>query len=329
VDEILFDDSGLRATGVRLHTTAPWTDYGNTVVDPSNLGIADGESVTIEANDIILSAGTIGTTRILLDTAKANPAVANPHIGRGLVLHVSFPLLGLFDHTINLLEGLDSATFCAAFGVTPGFIYETMGGLPAYGAVMVPGSGKQIYDELVHFNDYVGFGCTLIDTPSDDNRVFLDENGDTALHYALSDADKERFRIGVGIGIKMMFLAGAKQVVIPTNENVLGLPNFDPMEVTYLTDISQADTVEQNLQFVPNRTVLTSAHCQATNKMGPNTSGAVSLNHRLWAANGEEVPNVYVMDSSIFPTSVGANPMQSLYTIAKIFSERLLDGLPA
>jgi hypothetical protein len=329
VDEILFDESGLRATGLRLHTTAPWTDYGNTIVDPSNLGIADGESVTIEANDIILSAGTIGTTRILLDTAKANPAVANPHIGHGLVLHVSFPLLGLFDHTINLLEGLDSATFCAAFGVTPGFIYETMGGLPAYGAVMVPGSGKQIYDELVHFNDYVGFGCSLIDTPSDDNRVFLDENGDTALHYALSDSDKERFRIGVGIDIKMMFLAGAKQVVIPTNENVLGLPDFDPMEVTYLTDISQADTVEQNLQFVPNRTVLTSAHCQATNKMGPNTSGAVSLNHRLWAANGEEVPNVYVMDSSIFPTSVGANPMQSLYTIAKIFSERLLDGLPA
>ena len=52
------------------------------------------------------------------------------------------------------------------------------------------------------------------------------------------------------------------------------------------------------------------------------------LRNCLWAANGEEVPNVYVMDSSIFPTSVGANPMQSLYSIAKIFSERLLNGLP-
>ncbi len=159
VDEILFDESGTRATGVRLHTTAPWTDFGNTIVDPSNLGITPGDSVTIEANDIVLSAGTIGTTRILLNTAAVNPAVANPLIGRGLVLHVSFPLLGRFEHTINLLEGLDSATFCAAFGVTPGFIFETMGGLPAYGAVMVPGNGKQIYDELAHFNDYAGFGC--------------------------------------------------------------------------------------------------------------------------------------------------------------------------
>jgi choline dehydrogenase-like flavoprotein len=329
VDEILFDESGTRATGVRLHTTAPWTDYGNTVVDASKLGIDPGVAVTIEADNVVVSAGTIGTTRILLNTAKTNPTVANPAIGRGLILHPSFPLLGLFDRTINLLEGLDSATFCSAFGVTPGFIYETMAGLPAYGALLVPGSGKQIYDEMVRFNDYVGFGCMLVDTPSEDNRVMLDDSGETVLQYALSDADKDRFRIGVAIGIRMMFLAGAKKVIIPSNENVLGLPDFDPMVGTYLTDISQADLVEANIQFLPNRTILTSAHLQASNKMGPKDKGVVSLNHRLWAADGTEIPNVYVMDSSIFPTSVGANPMQSLYSIAKIFSERLIAGIPS
>jgi choline dehydrogenase-like flavoprotein len=41
----------------------------------------------------------------------------------------------------------------------------------------------------------------------------------------------------------------------------------------------------------------------------------------------QEIPNLYVMDSSIFPTSVGANPMQSIYTFAKIFSDRLIHGL--
>ena len=139
---------------------------------------------------MISSAGTIGTTRILLNTAKTNPAVDNPAIGRGLILHPSFPLMGLFDRTINLLEGLDSATYCAAFGVTPGFIYETMGGLPAYGAVLVPGSGKQVFDELVQYNNYAGFGCMLVDTPSSDNRVMLDENDGTVLQYTLTEADK-------------------------------------------------------------------------------------------------------------------------------------------
>ena len=197
---------------------------------------------------------------------------------------------------------------------------------PAYGAVLVPGSGKQVFDELVQYNNYAGFGCMLVDTPSSDNRVMLDDNDDTVLQYTLSDADKDRFRIGVAIGIRMMFLAGATKVIIPSNENVLGLPDFDPMVGTYLTDIAQADLVGENIEFVPNRTILTSAHLQATNKMGPNETGVVSLNHRLWATDGTEVPNVYVMDSSIFPTSVGANPMQSLYSIAKIFSERLLNG---
>lgn len=326
VDEIIFDDGGLRATGVRFHVTEPWTEQGNTIVDPSNLGIKPGESVTIEANDIVLSAGAIGTSQILLNTARSNPAVANPAIGRGLILHPSFPLLGLFDKTINLLEGLDSATYCASFGVTPGFIFESMAGLPAYGALLVPGDGRQVYEELAQFNNYVGFGCMLVDTPSDDNRVTLDDSGDTILEYALSDSDKERFRTGVAIGIRMMFLAGAKKVIVPSNENILDLPDFDPMVGTYLTDITQADVVQDVIDFTPNRTILTAAHLQATNKMGPKGAGVVSLNHRLWAANGEEVPNVYVMDSSIFPTSVGANPMQSIYSIAKIFSERLIDN---
>jgi hypothetical protein len=329
VDEILFDSSGLRATGVKLHVTAPWTEYGNTVVDPSGLRIPVGEPVSIEAQNVILAAGTIGTTRILLNTAKTNPTVNNPRIGRGLILHPSFPLLGLFDETINLLEGLDSATYVSSFGVTPGFIFETMAGLPAYGAILVPGTGNQVFEEMSKFNDYVGFGCMLVDTPSDNNRITLDSQGNTVLEYALSESDKERFRVGVAIGVRMMFLAGAKKVIIPSNENVLGVAGFDPMIGTYLTNIGQADLVEKNIQFTPNRTVLTSAHLQATNKMGPASKSVVSLNHRLWATNGQEVPNVYVMDSSIFPTSVGANPMQTLYAIAKIFSERLIQGLPS
>jgi choline dehydrogenase-like flavoprotein len=328
VDAIMFDASGTRATGVTLHMTAPWTDYGNTVVDPSKLGIPPDVPVSIAAENIVLSAGTIGTTRVLLNSAKANPAIANDRIGRGLILHPSVPLLGLFDKVIDLLEGLDSATYVSSFGASPGFIYETMAGLPAYGALLVPGSGKQVYEEMARFNNYVGFGCMLVDTPSEGNRVVLDETGDTVLEYTLSDSDKARFRTGVAIGVRMMFLAGAKKVIIPSNENVLGVENFDPMVGTYFTDIKQADLIDENLKFIPNRNILTSAHLQATNKMGPSGTGVVSLNHRLWAADGKEVPNVYVMDSSIFPTSVGANPMQSLYTIAKIFSERLIEGIP-
>jgi choline dehydrogenase-like flavoprotein len=228
-----------------------------------------------------------------------------------------------------LLQGLDSATFVDAFGVTPGFIFETMGGLPAYGAVLVPGSGRQVYEVLSQFNLSAGFGVMLVDTVSDGNCVALDPTGNVVVTYALSEADKQRFRTGAALAVRMMFLAGAKTVIIPSNENFLRASNFDPMRGAYLTDIRQADLVERNLEFIPNRTLLTAAHLQATNKIGPSPDlSVVSTRQRVWnVLTRNEIPNLYVMDSSIFPTSVGANPMQTIYTFAKIFSDRLLAGM--
>jgi GMC oxidoreductase len=333
VDAIRFapmsDGKNVRAIGATLTLNPPWTEYGNAVVDPCQLQIPPGRTVSIDAENVVLAAGTIGTTRILLNSAKSTPAIANPRIGKGLIMHPSIPLIGVFDRQINLLEGLDSATFVDAFGVQPGFIFETMAGLPAYGAIMIPGTGRQVYERISQFNQSAGFGAMLVDTPSDANCVTLDDQGDVVIHYQLSAADKTRFRTGVAIGIRMMFLAGAKEVILPSNENFLKQTDFDPTQGVYLTDIQQADLVEQNLAFLPNRTLLTAAHLQATNKMGPAPDVAVvSTRQRVWnVLTAEEVPNLYVMDSSIFPTSVGANPMQAIYTFARIFSERLIHGM--
>lgn len=332
VNEVLFetapDGRNVHATGVSLTINEPWTDYHNTVVDPSGLGIPYGTVVTIDARDVVLAAGTIGTTRVLLNTAKTTPAIDNPRIGKGLILHPSVPLIGQFGYDINLLEGLDSATFVDAFGVMPGFIFETMSGLPAYGALLIPGDGADVYENICKFNRSAGFGVMLVDTPSESNCITLDAQGNPVIQYALSDSDKSRFRTGVATAIRMMFLAGAKKVIIPSNENFLLQPGFDPMRGVYLTKIEEADLVERNLEFTPNRTMLTSAHLQATNKIGPRPEIAVvSTRQRVWnVLTGKEVPNLYVMDSSIFPTSVGANPMQSIYTFARIFAERFIFG---
>lgn len=321
----------VRAIGVSFTTLAPWTEMGNTIVDPCGLNIPIGTTVTIDAENVILSAGTIGTTRILLNSGKNTPSLTNPSIGKGLILHPSIPLIGVFSECINLLQGLDSATFVDSFGVAPGFIFETMTGLPAYGALLVPGSGQQVYDVISQFNNSAGFGVMLVDEPVSTNCVQLSQQGDVELVYAFTPNDKKRLATGLAIAIRMMFLAGAKQVIIPSNENFLGLENFNPMQGVFLTDITQADLVQQNIQFLPNRTLITSAHLQGTNKIGPDPAKAVvSTNQRVWnAVNSHEIPNLYVCDSSIHPTSIGANPMQSIYTFAKILADRLIHGMDA
>ena len=45
----------------------------------------------------------------------------------------------------------------------------------------------------------------------------------------------------------------------------------------------------------------------------------VNPDHQVWGVDG-----LYVCDSSIFPSSVGANPMQTIYTVAKLFADRLV-----
>jgi choline dehydrogenase-like flavoprotein len=46
-------------------------------------------------------------------------------------------------------------------------------------------------------------------------------------------------------------------------------------------------------------------------------SSVVARDFRVWGTQ-----NLYVVDGSIFPTSIGANPMQSIYTFAKVFADR-------
>jgi choline dehydrogenase-like flavoprotein len=158
----------------------------------------------------------------------------------------------------------------------------------------------------------------LIDTPSPENRVVLDSDGEPRVEYTLSAGDKERFRRGVAVAARAMFLARAKRVYLPTTEDILGAESNDQLSPAVLSTIDQVDQVEKRLQFIPNRSIVTSAHMQGTNKMGSSPrDSVVSKDFRVWGTE-----RLYVVDGSVFPTSIGANPMQSIYTFAKIFADR-------
>jgi len=190
---------------------------------------------------------------------------------------------------------------------------------PAYAALMSPGPAMHTFDVVRSFPRLAGFGVMLIDSSSPDNRLVLDENGEPRIEYRLSEADKARFREGIAQAVRIMFRAGAEKVYLPTTENILGTPNESQPEPVVLTSIRQADLVEEKFRLISDRSILTSAHMQATDKMGyaPETS-VVGRDFHVWGT-----ANLYVVDGSVFPTSIGANPMQSIYTFAKIFADRM------
>lgn len=312
VRRVLFAGQGdnRRALGVEVQTRRTIPESG-AIADPNNLKIPTGEVFTIHAKTIILSAGALGSPAILLRSG-----LKNDQIGRGIVLHPSMPIMGRFDHHIDVLTGTEASVYVDDHLADRGYALESMADQPLYAAIMSPGPALHSYDMVKAFRDLAGFGVMLVDTPQPDNRIQLDQNGAPEITYALSEPDKLRFAEGVAAAIRIMFKAGAKEVYLPTTENILGEPSASSgLRPQVLTSPDQAAIVAKNLHFVPNRTMVTSAHMQATDKMGstPNNS-VVAQDFHVWGTQG-----LYVVDGSLFPTSVGANPMQSIYTIAKIF----------
>ena len=322
VRRVLFENQSgrQRAVGVEVRMRAPIPEAG-TIADPNDLKIPPGQTFTVRAKTVILSAGALGSPTVLLRSG-----VNNDQIGRGMVLHPSMPIMGRFDHHIDVLTGTEASVYVDDRLVDRGYALESMADQPLYAALMSPGPALHSLEMIEAFRDLAGFGVMLIDTPQAENRIVLDESGAPQIDYTLSESDKRRFAEGIAEAIRVMFKSGAKQVYLPTTENILGLGGGGTsptkglqigLQPQILTSAEQAALVEKNLKFISNRSVVTSAHMQGTNKMGAHhEDSVVGQDFHVWGTD-----NLYVVDGSIFPTSVGANPMQSIYTIAKIFAD--------
>jgi choline dehydrogenase-like flavoprotein len=314
VRRVLFESKGddRRAIGVEVQMRSTIPEAG-AIADPNHLQIGAGETFVVHAKTVILSAGALGSSTILLRSG-----LKNDQIGRGIVLHPSMPIMGRFDHHIDVLTGTEASVYVDDHLADRGYALESMADQPLYAAIMSPGPALHSYEMIKAFRDLAGFGVMLIDTPQANNRILLDEGGAPQIDYTLSDPDKQRFAEGVGEAIRIMFKAGAKEVYLPTTENILGEQSASAeLRPQVVTSPDQAAIIEKNLHFIANRTMVTSAHMQATNKMGSSLrNSVVGQDFHVWGTQG-----LYVVDGSIFPTSVGANPMQSIYTIAKVFAD--------
>ena len=315
VQRVLFEDRGGQQTavGVELRTRTPIHEDG-VIPDPNGFALPAGETITIHARTVILAAGALGSPTILLHSG-----IANDQIGRGVILHPSMPVIGKFDHTIDALAGTQASVYVDDYLITRGYAFESMSASPAYAALMSPGSAMHTFQMVHSYKNLAGFGVMLIDTVSPTNRLSLDAHGDPHIDYHLSTADKARFRKGIAEAVRMMFLAGASEVYLPTTEDILGTHPTSQLQPVVLTNIRQAGLVEKNLQFIPNRSIVTSAHMQATDKMGASPQDSVvGRDFHVWGTS-----KLYVVDGSVFPTSVGANPMQTIYTFAKLFADQI------
>jgi choline dehydrogenase-like flavoprotein len=259
---------------------------------------------------VIISAGAIETPALLQRSNHPDP---HGRIGRGLVLHPSLPFVGRAATEVAGHRGVEGTMYSDHFAESDGFYFECLFGHPLYGAAVLPGIGGPHFELMLSYRKLFGFGAMLVDDSADDNLVRWDARRErTRISYRLTEADALRLRKAARIGVEMLFAAGAEEAWI-ASEEPLG-----PLPTAHFRNASEAAHAAL-LRFVPHRTTLTSAHAQATTRMGADPRRA-TLNAR---GETHAVPNVIVCDSSAFPGSCGANPMISIMTMARYQAKRI------
>ncbi|WP_103069474.1 GMC family oxidoreductase N-terminal domain-containing protein [Aquimarina sediminis] len=311
---------GEKATGVRFRIRQP-EKFPGTIHDPFKLDLPVQVPIFIKSKHIITAAGNLGTSTLL-----KRSGFRNKMIGKGFVMHPFMLVLGLFEKKIDNHLGTQSSIYIADYLTSnhkspkADFLLESASARPEIGAMLFPGSPKQVLKIVENYRHIGGFGVLLIEEMQKKNRVERSIEGKPEIYYELSKNDLSRFRFGVAEAVKIMFKGGAKKVIIPSFEKLSGDPNSDN-GFNIVNSIEEVDEIVQKLQFRPNQTMLFAAHMMSGVKLSKNAElGCIDQEYKLY-----NTENVYVVDSSVYPSSVGANPMETIYTTAQVFVDTHLN----
>ena len=262
----------------------------------------------------IVCAGAIESPLLLIRSGHPDP---HKILGKGLVLHPSLPIIGVMENKIVNYRGISGSVYSDHFYESHGFYFECLFGHPVYGAGILPGIGVDHFELMLQYQKMAGFGVMLIDSVNLENSVKWEAASQKKrISYRLTSSDKTRLRFAAEKGVELMFAAGAREVILPSEEPIgpLSYPRFKKIkEAVFCRD----------LQFLPHQTTITSSHSQATVKMGEDPKISM-INSR---GESHFVENLLICDSSAFPSSCGVNPMISIMTLARYQGQRIANEL--
>lgn len=267
--------------------------------------------INVKAGLIIVSAGAINSSKLLLNSRVSNK---NKQVGKRLSLHVSVNVFGMFDQVINLFRGIPFSYGISQFSTaqgsgTDGYVIEGISFHPMSFAMQMPYLGWNHREIMKDYKKIASSTVILHDKPNGEVRV--NWRGNSVLKYDLSNDDKRKLANGVKKCGEIHFEAGAKKVF--TNhikkKEFLSKKGLESFGIKDFTDDSY---------------IITTAHPQGGNAMGNNDDTNNSVVNSY--CESHEVDGLFVCDASVFPTSVGLNPSITIMALAKRAANYIKDN---
>ena len=276
---------------------------------------------------IVVAGGSLNTPIIL-----QNSGFRNKHIGSNLKLHPVSVMLGDFGtgcvtkpHENSIMTSINTSVEDLD-GKGHGVRIETVVHSPMVESYFMPwSSSTNLRRSLSHYNSYVALLLLCRDTSS--GKVSPDsKNPDTiVVDYHVNDFDRKALHASLLEASDILYIEGAKEIIHPQNY----VPSFrstKPKEVRSITDDDYVEwrNMISKVKLDTYGTPYGSAHQMGTCRMsgkGPRY-GACDPKGRLF-----ECKNIYIADTSAFPTASGSNPMVTVMALAKLVSLGLIDDL--
>jgi choline dehydrogenase-like flavoprotein len=271
------------------------------------------ESLRVRARHVVLAGGAINTPALLLRSHAPDPHAI---IGRRTFLHPVTLSPAIFADAVDAFAGAPQSIYSdhwnepdAATGAM-GFKLEVPPVHPVLMGSTAIGFGSEHAAFMKRFRQLHVAIALLRDgfhEESAGGAVQLRDDGSPVLDYPLTPYVMEGARRAMRVMAELQFTAGA-EVVIPFHER--GTPAR-----TLAAATAQIDA----LAMQPPQARLVSAHVMGGCAMAADERRGVTDSFgRL-----RHVEGVSVMDGSLFPTSLGANPQLSIYGLVSRAASRL------
>ncbi len=264
-----------------------------------------GVSVTIKAKHFVAAGGAINTPALLLRSQLPDP---NQRLGKRTLIHPVVLTLAVMPERIDGFYGTPQSIASDHFqwkdGATGpmGYKLEVPPMFPGLGAGVFNDFGDALRKDMADFPYSNALLALLRDgfvAQSEGGSVRLAADGSPMLDYDLSDYVWDGARRAYLSMAEVQFAAGAKQVR-PAH-----------LDAPYYASWSDARKGIAALPMKKFRASLFTAHLMGGCGMSENPAlGVVNSKGRH-----HQVANLSVLDGSLFPTSIGANPQLSVYAL--------------
>lgn len=257
--------------------------------------------LTARAPAVVLSAGAIGTPRLLAQAGAAERL--GPAVGQGLHLHPGNAVVGLCDHEVIMWRGATQAAWFEDPAL-PGVLPHTLQAEPAMVLMMfgkVGHEAKALMPRLKHM-----CGAVVMISDKGSGSVSARSDGRSAVTYNFDPNDVERIKAGMVRTAEVLLAGGASEVSAPVRG--VGIHRDLGAFADELADRTIRDFG------------LYAAHPMATCRMG--TDPSTSVIDPYGAAHGAK--GLYIADASAFPTSLGVNPQLTTMALATVLGRQML-----